>query len=98
MSPKYLKVIGRDYEIVYLDELKDAVGECDWDNLKIRIKTGQPLPLEVDTVLHETVHAIDNAMQLNMSERQVYCLTTGLISVLKDNQHFLEYLYRVVKK
>ena len=49
-------------------------------------------------MLHETVHAIDNAMQLNMSERQVYCLTTGLISVLKDNQHFLEYLYRVVKK
>jgi hypothetical protein len=49
-------------------------------------------------VLHEVVHAIDNAMQLNMTERQVYCVTTGLIATLKDNQQFLEYLYKALKK
>jgi hypothetical protein len=98
MSPKYLKIIGREYEVSYLEELKDVVGECDWDNLKIRIKTGQPPSLEIDTLLHEVVHAIDNAMQLNMNERQVYCMTTGLIATLKDNQQFLEYLYKALKK
>lgn len=98
MSFKNLNIIGREYEVVYLDDLKDVIGDCDCDNLKIRIKNGQPPSLETDTVLHEVVHAIDNAMQLNMTERQVYCMTTGLIATLKDNQQFLEYLYKALKK
>jgi hypothetical protein len=83
MSFKNLNIIGREYEVVYLDDLKDVIGDCDCDNLKIRIKNGQPPSLETDTVLHEVVHAIDNAMQLNMTERQVYCVTTGFDSHIK---------------
>ena len=98
MSFKNLNIIGREYEVVYLDDLKDVIGDCDFDNLKIRIKNGQPFSLETDTLLHEVMHAIDNAMQLNMTERQVYCVTTGLIATLKDNQEFLEYLYKALKK
>jgi hypothetical protein len=98
MSFKNINIIGREYEVFFLDDLKELVGNCDSDNLKINIKNGQPALLETDTVLHEVVHAIDVAMQLNMSERQVYCVTTGLIATLKDNQQFLEYLYKALKK
>jgi len=54
--------------------------------------------LEADTLLHEVVHSIDDAMQLKMNERQVHCVATGLIAALKDNPEFLEYLYKAIKE
>lgn len=94
--PSSVDVIGRTYELVYDEGLKGLVGLCDSDVLKISILPGQVKCMEVDTVLHEVVHAIDIAMFLNMSERQVYCITVGLLSVLKSNPQFLEYLNKAI--
>lgn len=90
--PNTVNVIGRQYTICYDKSLEELLGQCNPDTLAIIIKPGQQLAIEVDTVLHEVVHAIDIGMQLSMSERQVYCITAGLIAVLKSNPQFLDYL------
>lgn len=94
--PSTVDVIGRTYAVQYDDSLKGLLGLCDSDVLKISIFPGQLKSMELDTVLHEVIHAVDIAMLLNMSERQVYCITVGLLSVLKGNPQFLEYLNKAI--
>jgi len=52
----------------------------------------------VDTLLHECIHAIDDCFQLKMSERQVYCVTVGVIALLRDNRDMLAYLTEAIEK
>lgn len=47
-----------------------------------------------DTILHEIIHIIDYEMQLEMSERQVHCMATGLYSVLKDNGDLAKWIIK----
>lgn len=96
--PSIISIIGRKYEVVVREDLVESVGQCDYDKLRIDIKSGQHPFLEADTLLHEIVHSIDDAMQLKMNERQVHCTATGFIAVLKDNPQFLEYLYKAIKE
>jgi hypothetical protein len=94
--PNTINVIEQNYVIQYDDSLKNALGQCDANTLKISILPNQPASVEVDVVLHEVVHAIEMAMYLNMSERQVYCISIGLLAVLKRNPQFLEYLNKAI--
>jgi hypothetical protein len=48
-------------------------------------------------LLHEILHAIDDAMQTKMKERQVHCTATGLLALFKDNPDFVKYMFKVVK-
>jgi hypothetical protein len=92
----YCEIVPYYTPIVYDDSLKGLLGLCDSDVLKISVFPGQLKSMELDTVLHEVIHAVDIAMLLNMSERQVYCITVGLLSVLKGNPQFLEYLNKAI--
>jgi hypothetical protein len=96
--PTHVRIVGRVYNVVVKEELTGLWGQCDYDNLRIDIKQGQHPLLEADTLLHEVVHAIDDAMQTKLTERQVHCTATGLIALLRDNQEFLEYLYKATKE
>ena len=96
--PSSITVVGREYSIVVKEDLVGLYGQCDYDNLRIDIKSGQIPLLEADTLLHELIHSIDDAMQLKMSERQVHCTATGIIALLRDNPQFLEYLYKATKE
>lgn len=97
MLPPKLRVLGRDIPVVFVDELPKAFGEYDYEAQIVRIRTGQQPSFEADTVLHELIHAIDDVMQLGMSERQVHCSAAGLIALFKDNPTFLEYLRDAVR-
>jgi hypothetical protein len=83
--------------MVFVDELPKAFGEYDYETQIVRIRTGQQPSFEADTVLHELIHAIDDVMQLGMSERQVHCSASGLIALFKDNPTFLEYLSDAIR-
>jgi cob(I)alamin adenosyltransferase len=96
--PQKIRILGRDYIVEYNEELNGLYGKCDERNQLISIAPNQLPSLEVDTVLHEIVHGISDVMNLGMKERQVYCITTGLIAVMKDNPDFLEYLNRMLNK
>jgi len=69
-------------------------GECDVDKQQIFVRDGQPLESEQDTVLHELLHAVDEAMGLKLKESQVKGAATGLLAVLKDNPSLVTYLRR----
>lgn len=97
--PEVVRVLGRDVPIVYVlpDDLPKAVGEYDYENQIVRVRIGQHPVFEADTVLHELLHAIDDAMQLGMKERQVHCTAVGLVALLRDNPDLLEYLYDALR-
>jgi hypothetical protein len=93
MIPTKLSIIGRDVCVIMTDDLPDGqLGECDDIKGVIKVKTGTPLPVEADTLLHECVHAVDERFQLKLSERQVYCITVGIMALLKDNESLLRYI------
>ena len=96
--PSSVVILGRVYNIDQKDFIDgDLLGQCDSDALKITIKKNQPDILEADTLLHEILHAIDDAMQTKMKERQVHCTATGLLALFKDNPDFVKYMFKVVK-
>ena len=96
--PSSVVILGRVYNIDQKDFIDgDLLGQCDSDALKITIKKNQPAILEADTLLHEILHAIDDAMQTMMKERQVHCTATGLLALFKDNPDFVKYMFKVVK-
>jgi hypothetical protein len=96
MRPAKLKILGKPFLIQWLSEGLDAglVGECDSDNQVIRVRDGQPLETEQDTLLHELLHAVDEAVDSKMKESQVKRLATGLLAVLKENPNLVAYLRR----
>ena len=97
MTPlKTIKIVGKRYKIVYDDKAENC-GECDDNKQQITVKKSMPPDLELDTIIHEVTHAIDYQMNLEMSERQVHGVGTGLAAVLIDNPKFIDYLYRLVK-
>jgi hypothetical protein len=99
MLPPKFRVLGRDLPVVWVsaEEMPKAWGEYDYETQVVRVREGQQPAFEADTVLHELIHAIDDAMQLGMTERQVHCSATGLIALFKDNPIFLEYLSHAIR-
>lgn len=89
--PSSLKIVGREYEVVKVEECDD-VGGVDFENSAIVIKDGQQKLLEADTLLHESLHIIDEIFQLELTERQVYCITSGIIALLRDNPALISYI------
>lgn len=92
MRPEKIKILGKVFKVVSGPLSEDLNGECDSDNQTIAIRDGQPLESEQDTLLHEVLHAVDDAMGLKMKEAQVKGAATGLLAVLKDNPRFTSYL------
>lgn len=90
--PSLLKVVGREYNVVKIEEYDEKVGGVDFENSTIVIKDGQQRLLEADTLIHESLHIIDDIFQLELSERQVYCITSGIIALLRDNPALVSYI------
>lgn len=93
MIPTKLSIIGRDVDVIMTNDLPSTqLGESDDSKNIILIKGGTSLSVEADTLLHECVHLLDERFQLKLSERQVYCITVGIMALLKDNEPLLRYL------
>lgn len=96
MIPTSLKIIGRNYKIELIEEFPDSLGETHTEAALIKIRAGQLLYDEADTLIHECLHALDERFQLNLTERQIYCTTVGLLSLLQDNPNLLQYLVNAI--
>jgi len=92
MIPSSLKIVGREYDVVKVEEYGEQVGGVDFETNTIVVKDGQQQLLEADTLLHESLHIIDEIFQLELSERQVYCITSGIIALLRDNSALMTYI------
>src|SRR5574340_252585 len=64
-------LLGKTWAAHYQETDGNDHGECDHTALKILVDPQQPVDHIKDTVLHETVHAIDLELGLKMSETQV---------------------------
>jgi len=98
MRPKKLQILGKNYAVQFVnpapladDEHQDC-GRCLDSEQRILVQYDLPPELERDTVLHETIHAIDYVLQLELTERQVSVLASGLLAVLKANPSLAPYL------
>jgi len=97
MLPTSLSIVGREVPVKVVNELPNQLGEYSYEEYSIKIKSGQHPLAEMDTLLHECIHAIDDCFQLKMSERQVYCLSVGVLALLRDNRDMLTCLTEAIE-
>lgn len=71
---------------------KDEMGLCDLENQSLHVKDGLPAEQERSTLLHEAIHAISDSLGLNLSEKQVQGLETGLFDMNSRNPRLFPYL------
>ena len=93
---KTLKIIGKRFKVVNDAKMEDC-GLCDSQKHVITLKANMPPALYLDTLIHEITHAIDYEMNLEMSERQVHGIGSGLAAVFFDNPKFIDHLYTLIK-
>lgn len=99
--PSRVKIVGKTHVFAYVPDdhpsLKNAegvelLGCIDHDRQQIAILDAQTLEAEQDVILHEVMHGVERAMDLDVDESVIQRLATGLIAVIKDNPGFVRYL------
>ena len=97
--PERIKIISKRFNLDYLPEgqaplADDRMGECDTMNQKILVQEGLKFDTEREVILHETLHAISDEMNLDLTEHQVEGTAKGILSVLIDNPSFAKFLLK----
>ena len=86
-----IRIFGQDYRVTrrrYRDDGVLHYGHCDHALGVINLNPESRKSQAEQTLLHEIIHIIDNELRLNFSEKQVTQLSSGLYSVLRDNNIF----------
>ena len=89
--PKQIKS-GGEYLTVIEEPLKKAFGYYIHEQRVIKLDSGTPLKIKINTLLHELLHHIDMTNGLNISHRAIYTLTDRLLALLYDNPELLKLL------
>lgn len=95
--PQKVRVFGVDVPISLIEQpYLDAV-EVDglFQDSRILVKVCLSPRLVQEILLHEVVHAIDDAMQIKLSEKQVTQIARGLLGVFCDSPEFKKFLLEV---
>ena len=94
--PDSVRILGKTFRINYVSAeplAADEMGECDPDAQVITVRESQTLQSEQDTLLHECLHALENALALKLKHDDVVRLTTGLTALLRESA-LVNYLRR----
>ena len=89
--PTKLRVLGHDILVKRVNvglSMTRNIGEYDADHAVITVKMGLETSVEDATILHEVIHAIDNTLNLDMSEEQVTGVAQGIFQFLADNSFY----------
>ena len=93
-----VRVLGKQISYRWVDviehEGEELNGLADYDNQDVQIREGLPLETEQEKVLHETLHLIECAMEMDLEDEVIARFANGLLAVLKDNPRFVTYLRR----
>lgn len=102
--PQILRVMGRNYEVIFEKEnsfKSSSAGLCDNQKMIITIMEEQHPAEELDTIIHELLHAIWHHMSMgeHPPEEEVLVRKTagGLTQVILDNEAFTNYLTAIYK-
>lgn len=89
-----INILSIPFQVSYYDDpigLDPAnMGLCDFINTSIAIREGMPQTQKRAVLVHEILHAIDNALCLELNETKVAQLGTALTTVLADNPEFVK--------
>jgi hypothetical protein len=103
--PSTIKVISSDYTIKRAERSwvreSDSRGQCDTDEQVITIPKGDKECQTLDTVVHETFHAIYDVMQLTDEDKEedyVSRMATGWVAVMRDNPKYRKWIWDTLRK
>lgn len=93
--PNKLKIGGKIYTVKITDDLKlgciNCTGECDYENLEIRLVTYTSENKRQSDFMHELIHAIaDNIGYKNQDEQAIDTFAQALYAVIQDNPEMFE--------
>jgi len=87
-----IKILGHDHQVLFVDEVDNRshpgqtlMGVLKSADLEIQILNTMPLSRQEETLLHEVIHAVSFALDINLKEKQVQSLSEGLYQVLKPH-------------
>lgn len=87
-----IKVGYKNYNIVHEkevldDEKEECFGLIEYDNETIRISDKYPRNMQMQTIVHELVHAVADKyhLEINKSEREIDCMANGIYEIILDN-------------
>lgn len=99
-----MRVIGKTYTIDYCptEDMEDALGICTMAEQHIAIDENQTPAEELDTFIHETLHALVRGMRIGFptveaEEAVVDRFGAGLAAIFTDNPEVLRYFQRLVR-
>lgn len=98
--PKKLKILGMTYEVRstvpdegnLLANSRDCAGSVTVNKALILINKDNHIDQQRDTLLHESLHAIDYQMSIGLTEEQVQRVASSLMCLMKDNPKLMDYL------
>ena len=82
-----MKILGFDYTLSLMEaRMADSrhYGECNNNELTIRLARGLPVQQKEGSVLHEILEAIGYCLSLNLGEQTILALERGLHGALAD--------------
>jgi hypothetical protein len=96
--PAKSKVLGAVYKIHFVPgehpRLEGDMGSCEFDDLEMFIKEGQPLQNEQRTVFHEHLEAINENMKVKLRHDQIEQLEVAVMQLIQENPGLVAYLRR----
>lgn len=92
--PSFFRILGKNYTVILCPKsaMPTEFGLCDSENQRIHLMMETSNATMLDTILHECLHGIDFNMHLELSERQVHALATGLVALFLDNPKLVSLL------
>lgn len=96
---EYIKICGVSYQLVQKSQLEmpEELGLCHSDLQQIWLNVTNTFETNINTILHESLHAISDAYQIDLSERQVCVLATALIAFARDNPEHSQVIFNTPK-
>lgn len=83
--------VGKDrfYEVAYVKEFRGGhVGETRFESNQIVVQTGHSNQFTVEIYLHELLHAISDAHDVGLTEKQIMALEQSFYYMLKPGNVF----------
>ena len=94
-APQRIRLLASDIDIVFVSNLTEnndsAYGIYEEKSTTIKLLEGMSKSALQDTIVHEILHAILQAYELD-SEKIVRALTPGVMSMIKDNPQLVLFL------
>lgn len=96
-----VKILGKSFDLSEKESHSDLgtryAGFIDHEKQTITVKRSMRADEVAITVLHEIVHAVDSAMESEISEKQTCTISRGLWAVLVDNPELVDALVKTLE-